>query len=298
MSDASPVSDRAVVVTGASTGIGWSCAEELTKAGFHVFATVRKAEDADRLRAALGNRVTPLIMDVTDSDAVKAAGREVRAALGGRTLFGLVNNAGVAVAGPLMHMPEEEVRNQFEINVMGVVRTTQTFGPLLGVPMPDDETPLTGPPGRIVMISSVAGKMGSPFLGPYAASKHAVEGLSESLRRELMLYGVDVIIVGPGAVSTPIWEKANDLDITPYQDTEYLPILEKLRDYMVANGATGFPPKKIADTVIHALTTAKPKTRYAVVPKAFSNWTVPRLLPTRMVDNIIAKRLGLKRKQS
>jgi len=286
-----------VVVTGASTGIGWSCAEELTKAGFHVFATVRKTEDADRLRAALGNRVTPLIMDVTDSDAVKAAGREVRAALGGRTLFGLVNNAGVAVAGPLIHMPEEEMRNQLEVNVMGVVRTTQAFGPLLGIPMPGEEL-LAGPPGRIVMISSVAGKLGSPFMGPYSASKHAVEGLSESLRRELMLYGVDVIIVGPGAVSTPIWEKANDLDITPYQDTDYLPILEKLRDYMVANGATGLPPKKIADTVIRALTTSKPKTRYAVVPKAFSNWIVPRLLPTRMVDNIIAKRLGLKRKQS
>src|SRR6478672_9843468 len=193
---------RPVVITGASTGIGWATAKLLLDRGFRVFGSVRKQADADRLRAEFGANFTPLLFDVTDEPAVLAAAREVRAALNGETLFGLVNNAGIAVAGPVLELAADEFRRQMDINVIGPVIATQAFGPLLGA-----DPSLKGPKGRIVMISSVAGKNGNPLSAPYCASKHAVEGLSESLRRELMLFGIDVVIVAPGAVKTPIWTK-------------------------------------------------------------------------------------------
>ena len=186
---------RSVVVTGASTGIGWATAKLLLDKGFRVFGSVRKQADADRLKGEFGANFTPLIFDVTDEPAVLAAAREVRSALNGETLAGLVNNAGIAVAGPVLELAADEFRRQMDVNFIGPVIATQAFGPLLG-----SDPALKGPKGRIVMISSVSGKSGSPMTSAYAASKHAIEGLSESLRRELMLFGIDVIVVAPGAV--------------------------------------------------------------------------------------------------
>ena len=153
----------------------------------------------------------PLIFDVTDEAAVLAAARQVREALNGETLAGLVNNAGIAVAGPMLELSADEFRRQMDVNVIGPVIATQAFGPLLG-----SEASLKGPRGRVVMISSVAGRNGNPLTAPYSASKHALEGLSESLRRELMLFGIDVIIVAPGPVKTPIWSKAEEVDIAVF----------------------------------------------------------------------------------
>jgi len=174
---------RSVVITGASTGIGWASAKLLLDRGFRVFGSVRKQADADRLKSEFGASFTPLIFDVTDEAAVLAAGREVRAALNGETLAGLVNNAGIAVAGPVLELAADEFRRQMEVNFIGPVIATQAFGPLLG-----SDPALKGPKGRIVMISSVAGKHGNPLTSAYSASKHAIEGLSDSLRRELMLF--------------------------------------------------------------------------------------------------------------
>ena len=213
---------RSVVITGASTGIGWATARLLLDRGFRVFGSVRKQADADRLRSEFGVNFIPLLFDVTDEAAVLAAAREVRTALGGETLAGLVNNAGIAVAGPLLGLSADEFRRQLDVNVMGPVIATQAFAPLLGA-----DPALTGPRGRIVMISSVAGKNGNPLTPAYAASKHAIEGLSESLRREMMLFGIDVIIVAPGAVKTPIWGKADEVDVSRYQNSPYRPALEK-----------------------------------------------------------------------
>ena len=176
---------QSVVITGASTGIGHACAKYLLDKGYRVFGSVRKQDDADRLRGAFGANFTPLLFDVTDEAAVLAAAREVRAALNGETLAGLVNNAGIAVTGPVLELPVDQFRRQMDVNVTGPVISTQAFGPLLGA-----DPSLKGPKGRIVMISSVAGKNGNPLTAPYCASKHAVEGLSESLRRELMLFGI------------------------------------------------------------------------------------------------------------
>lgn len=280
------------VVTGASTGIGHACTAKLAAKGWHVFAGVRKPADADRLKEEFGATVTPLTMEVTDMASIQAAADTVRAALKGVTLKGLVNNAGIAVAGPMLNLPIEEFQHQLDVNVTGVVRATQAFGPLLGA----DES-LAGEPGRIVMMSSMAGEMGAPFLGPYAASKHAVEGLSKSLRCEMMLFGIDVIVIGPGTVATPIWSKSDEVDVTPYKDTVFYDALIRLRNYVSKSGPAGYPPAVIADRVYRALSEDKPRFRYAIVPQRLTNWSLPRMLPARMVNNIIAKRLGLTRRE-
>jgi NAD(P)-dependent dehydrogenase (short-subunit alcohol dehydrogenase family) len=212
---------RSVVVTGTSTGIGWGTAKVLIARGFRVFGSVRKKVDAERLAAEFGPAFVPLVFDVTDEDAVGLAAARVGDVLAGEKLFGLVNNAGIAVAGPLLELPLGDFRQQIDTNLIGVVIATKAFGPLLGT----DRT-LKGPPGRIVNISSVGGKNAMPFLAPYAASKFALEGLSEGLRRELLAFGIDVIVVAPGAVATPIWAKAEQVDVTPYLDTPYGAALE------------------------------------------------------------------------
>jgi NAD(P)-dependent dehydrogenase (short-subunit alcohol dehydrogenase family) len=207
--------------------------------------------------------------------------------LGGETLAGLVNNAGIAVAGPVLELSADEFRRQMEVNVIGPIIATQAFGPLLG-----SDPSLKGPKGRIVMISSVAGKNGNPLTAAYSASKHAIEGLSESLRRELMLFGIDVIIIAPGAVKTPIWSKAEEVDISPYMNSPYLPALRKIRAFMLHLGSIGLPPERIAEKIFAALTLANPKVRYSIVPDPM-RILAANLLPKRTFDRIIAKRLGL-----
>lgn len=279
---------RSAVVTGASTGIGEASAKLLLDKGFRVFGSVRKQADADRLRSQFGANFTPLSFDVTDEAAVLAAARGVRSSLNGETLAGLVNNAGVAVAGPVLELPADEFRRQMDVNVIGPIIATQAFGPLLG-----SDPSLKGPKGRIVMISSVAGKNGNPLSSAYAASKHALEGLSESLRRELMLFGIDVIIVAPGPVKTPIWSKGQQaVDTSRYTNSPYIPALQKVRDFMQHLNSIGLPPERIAEVVVEALTSPRPKVRYQIAPDPMRHLMMA-YLPKRMVDRIIAKRLGL-----
>ena len=282
---------KSVVVTGASTGIGWGCVKVLVANGFHVFGSVRKQADADRLSKEFGAAFTPLIFDVTDAAAVAAGARQVEAALKGATLAGLVNNAGIANPGPLLHIDVDNFRQQMEVNVTGQLIVTQAFAPLLGA-RPDAKTQT---PGRIVMMSSVGGKVSSPFVGPYNASKFALEGLSEALRRELMIYGVDVIVVAPGAIATPIWDKADSIDVTRYDNTPYAKSLAMVKKYMIELGRKGLPPERIGETVRTALTAASPKTRYVVTPEPLTNW-MSLNMPKRMIDRTIAKRLGLVRR--
>jgi len=218
---------------------------------------------------------------------VLAAAREVRAALNGETLTGLVNNAGIAVTGPVLGLAADEFRRQMEVNVIGPIIATQAFGPLLG-----SDPSLKGPKGRIVMVSSVAGKNGNPFSAAYAASKHALEGLSESLRREMMLFGIDVIIIAPGPVKTPIWSKGEEVDITAYKNSPFFPALERARKFMMHLGEIGLPPEKIAERIADVLTSAHPKVRYQIAPDPMRH-LMTAVLPKRMVDRIIAKRLGL-----
>lgn len=278
---------KSVVVTGASSGIGWGCVKVLIAAGFRVFGSVRKQADADRLAREFGANFTPLLFDITDEAAVAAGTKQVADLLGGETLAGLVNNAGVAVPGPLLYLQIDDFKRQIEINLTGQLIVTQAFLPLLGA-----DRARKGPPGRIVMISSVGGRNAMPFVGPYCASKFALEGLSESLRRELMLFGIDVVVIAPGAVATPIWDKADAVDIAPFANTPYAAPLDKIKSYMIANGRKGLPPERIGEAVKAALTVAKPKTRYTVTPEPLQNFMVNNL-PKRLVDRMIGRRLGL-----
>ena len=279
---------KSVVITGASTGIGHASAKLLLDKGFRVFGSVRKQADADRLKGEFGANFTPLLFDVTDEAAVLAAAREVRTALNGETLAGLVNNAGIAVPGPVLELAADEFRRQMDVNVIGPIIATQAFGPLLGA-----DASLKGPKGRIVMISSVAGKNGNPLTPAYSASKHAIEGLSESLRRELMLFGIDVVIVAPGPVKTPIWSKGqSSFDIDKYKNSPYLPSLQKVTAYMQHLDSIGLPPERIAEVVHDALTLPKPKVRYQIAPDPMRH-LITGVLPKRVVDRIIAKRVGL-----
>ena len=282
---------KTVVITGASTGIGRAAAEYLAGQGWKVFAGVRQHSDGEPLKQANAN-IIPLILDVTRPDQVKGAAGAVSKALEGKTLGGLVNNAGIANMGPLALQPLDEFGQHFDVNVFGLMRATQAFLPLLG--MDEDRE---GRPGRIVNITSVGGRLSAPFLGAYAATKHAVEALTDSLRRELIVYGIDAIAIGPGSVKTPIWDKAEDMNKhEPYASTVWAKPIEQFADVMLKGGREGLDPKVIGETIEKALSSEKPKARYAPVPGKLVNWIIPTHLPKRMLDGIFARRFGLRKK--
>ena len=283
---------RHVVITGASTGIGYAATQELIQHDYHVFGSVRNTADGERLQAALGANFTPLYFDVTDEAAIRAAAATVQSAVGVQGLLGLVNNAGIAVGGPLLHLPVDEFRHQFEVNVFGLLRVTQAFAGLLGA-----RQNAPHPPGRIINISSVSGRIAYPFIGPYAASKHAVEAISDSLRRELRLYGVDVIVIEPGAVRTPIWEKLDQVEIGRYASTDYGASLAQMQQQLAGLSHSGMPPQQISRVIRQALESARPRVRYAQPNRWLVGWILPRWLPARWFDWLIGEQLGLKRQR-
>jgi NAD(P)-dependent dehydrogenase (short-subunit alcohol dehydrogenase family) len=279
---------RSAVVTGASTGIGWGSAKILLKQGFRVFGSVRNRADADRLVGEFGSNFTPLIFDVTDEAAVAAGAKTVAEALGDRTLDGLVNNAGISVPGPMLTLPIADLRRQLEVNLVGQITVSQAFAPLLGT-----DFKRQGRKGGIVMVSSVGGRTALPFLGAYHASKFALEGISESLRRELMLFGIDVIVIAPGAVATAIWGKAGDLDPASYAATPYARALTRLREEMFRLGRDGLAPEVLGALIHRVLTEAHPKARYVITPTPIRN-ILMSWLPARWVDRLLAGQLGLR----
>jgi NAD(P)-dependent dehydrogenase (short-subunit alcohol dehydrogenase family) len=281
---------KSIVITGVSSGIGYATAAELVKLGCHVFGSVRKGEDGQRVQAELGERFTPLLFDVTNHEGIKTAVSKVQSALGDENLTGLVNNAGISILGPLMHMDLTEFRRQFDVNLFGLLDVTQQFLPLLGARKDAPE-----PRGRIVMVSSVSGQIAYPFFGAYAASKHALEGLSDSLRRELILYGIDVSLVEPGTTQTPIISKASE-QASHYSDTDYGPILDKMQAETIAGRQdSAIPVDKVSNIIVEALLGEKTKTRYPVPRKKLSGWLIPRWLPDRLLDRISASKLGIAR---
>jgi NAD(P)-dependent dehydrogenase (short-subunit alcohol dehydrogenase family) len=282
---------RSVVVTGTSTGIGFASAKMLIARGFRVFGSVRKQADADRLRQELGVHFVPLIFDVTDEAAVHEAAREVRAALNGETLAGLVNNAGIAVAGPALELPIDDFRRQMDVNIIAPIIVTQAFAPLLGA----DRT-LKGAPGCMVMIGSVAGQSGNPLMSAYSTSKFAIEGLAESLRREFMLFGIDVIVIAPGPVKTAIWGKAIEVDDVRFHASPFFPALERLRGMAKALHEKALPAEKVAELVLRALTASLPRVRYVITPEPIQQLMI-KILPKRWLDRIIARILGLSRQR-
>src|SRR5271169_3628045 len=278
-----------VVVSGVSTGIGRGTTKVLISKGFRVFGSVRKQADAESLQREFGEGVVPLLMDITDADAVHQAAQKVGSMIGDKNLLGLVNNAGIVVSGPLLYVRPSEYRRQLDVNMIAPLVVIQAFAPLLGT---DKER--QGPAGRVVNISSSTAKVAIPLLGAYSSSKSGLEGMSDVLRRELMLFGIDVVIIEPGTVNTAMYDKGEKEDLSEFKQTEYWEAVQNFQKYIVNEARTnGLPPERIGEAVHVALTTAKPKTRYAVVPQRFKNWTLPRLLPVRMLDAYLAKQMGL-----
>ena len=278
-----------VVVTGVSTGIGWGTTKVLVSKGFRVFGSIRKQADADRLQKEFGKGFVPLMMDITDADAVHQAALKVGSLIGDRNLVGLVNNAGIVVSGPLLYLRPSEYRRQLEANMISPLVVIQAFAPFLGT-----DKKRQGPAGRIVNISSTGAKVAIPLIGGYSSSKAGLEGMSDALRQELMLFGIDVVIIEPGTVNTAMYDKGEKEDLSEFKPTEYWDAVQNFQKYIVTEArSNGLPPERLGEAVLVALTTAKPKARYAVVPQRFKNWTLPRLLPVRMLDAYLAKEMKL-----
>lgn len=265
-----------VVVTGASSGIGAATALMLARHGFQVFGTVRHPADRSALEAA---RVTPVLMDVTDTASIAAAHRTVVDGLAGTPLRALVNNAGIQVAGPLEFLRLDDLRRVLEVNLVGVLAVTQAFLP-----------ELRRARGRIVNISSVSGRVALPFGGAYSASKFALEALSDSLRRELLPSGVHVAVIQPGSIATPIWQKVAATDLSRYLGTPYQRALASARETIVQGGERGLPAEMVAEAVRRALTARRPPNRVLVVRHRLRTWLL-RYLPDRLVDRAVARRL-------
>ena len=279
---------KSVVVTGASSGIGRKIAQTLVAGGFRVFGSVRKAGDAKAVAAELGENFVPLTFDVTDRKAVDAAAAQVEEVLKGEKLAGLINNAGIAVIGAVQTLSPDEFQNQFDVNLMGVFHCTQAFLDMLGA-----DTSRTGEAGKIINISSVSGDLAMPFMGAYNMSKFGLEGFSEALRRELMLYGIDVVVIAPGPIKTPIWEKFDSDKLTKRAaNSAYKKPLERMLSFSEQMEQSGLPPEVIGNRVMAVLQDSKPKTRYTIDAQWLQNSLLSRL-PKRVADRMIAKQMKL-----
>jgi len=270
-----------VLVTGASTGIGEATVLHLKTLGFDAIGAVRKDEDAERLE---GRGVRTVRIDVTNADQIAAAGNE----LGDAPLAGLVNNAGIAVAAPLEFLPIEQLRHQLEINVIGQAAVTQAFLPALRRAR-----------GRIVNVSSIGGRVALPLVSPYSTSKFGLEGMSDSLRRELRPHGVEVIVIEPGGVKTPIWGKGRDRaddmlgDVPPEAEQLYGAMMAKVRSETAKiETERGMEPHEVAEVIAMALTSDRPKTRYVVGKDAKLRARMASVLPDRVMDRLIGRALG------
>lgn len=277
---------KAVVITGVSTGIGFATAQMLIARGYRVFGSVRKAADGERVREQLGEAFTPLLFDVTDSAALPAAVAQVQATVGEQGLAGLINNAGVAPSGPLMHASLEEVRQAFEVNVFGLLAVTQAFLPLLGA-----RAGCPHPPGRIVNLSSISGGVTFPLVAVYAMTKHAVEALSDGLRRELSIYGICVSALEPGAIKTPIWDKSPQQHADGrFAHTDYADAMAAMPAFVAKELKNAKPMQVVLDAIIDALEAPRPKARYPLV----GLWYLRNLIPTRLFDRLSIHLTGLK----
>lgn len=273
-----------ILITGASSGIGESAAYALAKEDYHVLAGVRKVEDGKRLTDSGGERIHPLIMDVTNEESLRKAYDEAITIIGRDALVAIVNNAGIAISGAVLYIPPKEWEHQFDVNVTGVIRTTQIFFHLLLKARTDGDLH----PRRIINMSSVSGLFASPFLGPYVASKHALEALSDSLRRELYMHNIQVVLIEPGNIKSEIWEKAKNARL--YFGPEHEAI-SSYRERMIDKQIEDSIPSTHVDAVIlKAVRSRKVRLRYLVRKKKWQ-FILILLLPARWVDKLIRQKL-------
>lgn len=284
---------KTVFITGVSSGLGRGMAQAFCQRGYRVIGTVRSLADAESARAEIGEHLWPLQLDVRDLEAVARLPGTL-AALGftGR-LAGLVNNAGIVHSAPVLMQPIADIRRQFEVNVLGLIAVTKALLPLLGA----DRAMAPGrseAPGRIINISSVGGRIATPFVAAYNASKHAVEGFSHALRRELMPFGIQVVIVGPGSVRTAIWSKAQALPAGFDPGAVYREPMQRFGDLASRIAVAGYTGQEAGQRIVAIFEAARPRTRYTLVRGRLLNWTLPSLLPDRWLDIGIGRALGLR----
>lgn len=277
---------RSVLVTGTSTGIGRATALRLDGSGWRVFAAVRKEADGESLREEASANLVPVILDVTDAEQIAAVAARIEVESEGG-LDGLVNNAGVAVPGPLETIPLEDLRHQLEVNLVAYVGVTQAMLPQIRRAR-----------GRVIFLASIGGRVAFPFGGPYHASKFATEAIGDVFRQELRPWGIEVAIIEPGSIDTPIWErgqrKAEDVEAkAPQTNLLYGAAIEKFKKVIEDTAERGIPPEKVAKAIAHALESNRPKTRYLVGLDAKVQARIKPLVPTRLFDRIVARQLNL-----
>jgi NAD(P)-dependent dehydrogenase (short-subunit alcohol dehydrogenase family) len=276
-----------IVISGVSSGIGRATAKSLVSQGWRVFGTVRERSQAEALSREWGPSFTPLLVDVRNETAVREAAERVAKAIGGERLQGLVNCAGIETVDALAVVPLADVQNTFDVHVFGMLRMVQAFLPLLG----SDEA-RQGPKGRIVNISSVVGKWGAPFFGTYSSAKHAVEGMTEAMRREFSHVGVDAIVIRPGNTKSGVFEKVR-VDHHDYiRGTVWERPVADFRKLFLDGAVNGWPMARVVAVIEKALTAPRPRAAYVAAAERLMNYTAPTLSPPRMVDKVLAFRIA------
>ena len=282
---------KSIVITGTSTGIGYACSKHFIEQGYKVFGSVRNNNDAERISNELGNNFIPLIFDVTDETAVKESVKVVENHIGDQKLSGLINNAGLGVMGTIQSLTAEQFKYQFDVNVLGVFHCCQAYLDLLGA-----DKNRKGDPGKIINISSISGEIGMPFMSAYNMSKFGLEGFSEGIRRELLMYGIDVVVIAPGPIKTPIWKKINQKEeVKRYDNSDFRESLARAMKMTDKMEQVGFEPIVIAERALSIIESKKNNTRYRIDPTRMQNILL-QLLPKRIADRMIAKRLNIIRK--
>jgi NAD(P)-dependent dehydrogenase (short-subunit alcohol dehydrogenase family) len=280
-----------IVITGTSTGIGYACSKHFIEQGYKVFGSVRNNNDAERISNDLGTNFIPLIFDVTDEIAVKESVKIVENHIGDQKLSGLINNAGLGVMGTIQSLTAEQFKYQFDVNVLGVFHCCQAYLDLLGA-----DKNRKGDPGKIINISSISGEIGMPFMSAYNMSKFGLEGFSEGIRRELLMYGIDVVVIAPGPIKTPIWKKINQKDeVKRYDNSDFRESLARAMKMTDKMEQIGFEPIVIAERALSIIESKKNNTRYRIDPTRMQNILL-QLFPKRIADRMIAKRMNIIKK--
>ena len=282
---------KSIVITGTSTGIGYACSKHFIEQGYKVFGSVRNNNDAERISNELGTNFIPLIFDVTDQTAVKESVKVVENHIGDQKLSGLINNAGLGVMGTIQSLTADQFKYQFDVNVLGVFHCCQAYLDLLGA-----DKNRKGDPGKIINISSISGEIGMPFMSAYNMSKFGLEGFSEGIRRELLMYGIDVVVIAPGPIKTPIWKKINQKDeVKRYDNSDFRESLARAMKMTDKMEQSGFEPIVIAERALSIIENKKNNTRYRIDPTRMQNILL-QLFPKRIADKMIAKRMNIIRK--
>ena len=276
---------KSILITGVSSGIGHGTLSYFVKKGFHVYGSVRNSKDANKLKKIFRENFTPLIFDVTKEAQVKKAASIVKKDLKNSNLLALVNNAGVAISGPLLLQKVRDFEKQININLNGAFRVLKFFAPLCGA-----EKNNNSKKGVIFNISSISGKIGMPGVGAYTASKFGLEGLSHSLRRELIRYGVDVVIIGPGPIKSEIFDKIDKKFLETLKKSDYAKVAKNIPKRMKNAKKIAFPPEEVGKLIFNALHDPNRKTRYTITPNKLMYWTLPMLITDRMLDRMVTKR--------